>query len=274
VKYAAVGSCIYCGVSSEALPSGRFLSSEHIIPEGLGGTQEVPDASCSNCAVITSTFERSCLREYFQHARAYLNAYGKRRPDKRPRDFPAALKVGDGNQESVRVPLQDYPFWCMMLTMPPPGILIGRPKEADRQGVLCHPIMISERGHESKMVGIIGSNPGTRTVELTCRLSPGEFWKLLAKVAYSFAVAKYGYNSFEPFLKEFILGLDEFVGPHFIGGAYSAENLPVESIGSFPGLHEARLLTIEFGGRRLLVCRLQLFAPLLAPVYDVVVGSI
>jgi hypothetical protein len=273
LRYPAVGSCIYCGIHARDLPSGKSLSTEHIVPEGLAGGIELPEASCPDCAAITSAFERTCLRDIFAPARAYLDAYGKRRPAGRPTGFAVTLKSKEGTEESVHVPLVDYPFWFMMLLMPPPGILVGRTREADALGVDVNPIQISEPGHELKAADVVKSVPGAETIEMTLETKPGDLWKLLAKVGHGFAMGERGFGNFEPFLADFIRGREEHVGPHFIGGACSAENLPITSIGSSPGLHEARLLEIvSDDGRRLLVARIQLFAALGSPVYDVVVG--
>ena len=234
---------------------------------------ELPEASCADCAAVTSAFERTCLREIFAPARAYLDAYGKRRPAGRPTGFPVTLKSKEGAGESVDVRLVDYPFWFMMLLMAPPGILAGRTKEADARGVDVNPVQISERGHEIKAADVVKSVPGAETIEMNLQMKPGDLWKLLAKIGHGFAVGERGFGNFEPLLTDFILGRDEHVGPHFIGGACSAENLPIASIGSSPGLHEARVFEISSDdGRRLLVARIQLFAALGSPVYDVVVG--
>ncbi|WP_217539485.1 HNH endonuclease, partial [Stenotrophomonas sp. GbtcB23] len=51
LRLAPVGASIYCGATD-----GR-LTEEHIIPKGLGGTLVLPQASCDDCAAITSLFE-------------------------------------------------------------------------------------------------------------------------------------------------------------------------------------------------------------------------
>lgn len=271
MKYGPIGCCIYCN-AKESLPES-VLSSEHIVPEGLGGDDEILSSSCQTCAGITSEFERRCLRGFFAEARAFLGAYGHRRVDTRPQEFPVALTTPQG-QVKVDVPLADNPFWLMMLTMPPPGFLVGRPKEADKNGISCHPVMISEPGRNEKLAAVARTRAGTTQAQQTVTVDPGAFWKLLAKVAHCYAVAYRGYGSFRPFLTEFIRGCDEQGGPHFVGGAYSAEGLPIESLGSSPGLHEARISEISDGHRNVLVVRLQLFAPLRPPVYDVVAGAL
>ncbi len=271
MKYGPIGFCVYCG-AEESLPYG-VLSSEHIIPEGLGGEDEILGASCRTCAGITSEFERRCLRGFFAEVRAFLGAYGRRRPETRPQEFPVVLKTPEGEVE-VDVPLADNPFWLMMLTMPPPGFLLGRSKDADKKGISCHPVMISERGRVEKLAAVARTRDGTTEAQQTVTWDPGAFWKLLAKVAHCYAVAYRGYGSFRPFLTEFIRGCDEQGGAHFVGGAYSAEGLPIESLGSSPGLHEARISEISDGRRNVLVARLQLFAPLRPPVYDVAAGAL
>jgi hypothetical protein len=48
-KYHPIGHCIYCGGTSG-------LSREHILPFGLSGTAELPEASCERCRKITGQF--------------------------------------------------------------------------------------------------------------------------------------------------------------------------------------------------------------------------
>src|SRR4051794_27690090 len=51
--YPAVGRCIYC----DAQLGDAVLTTEHIIPESLGGMLVLPEASCTDCQKFTSAFE-------------------------------------------------------------------------------------------------------------------------------------------------------------------------------------------------------------------------
>jgi len=52
------GICIYCG------KAGVRLTDEHIVPLSLGGQHVIGEASCHDCAKVTSKFERDVAREF------------------------------------------------------------------------------------------------------------------------------------------------------------------------------------------------------------------
>ncbi len=62
-KYPSVGKCIYCG-------SADNLSTEHIIPFGLWGRLELPNASCEKCREITQKFETQVQQQFLGGFRA------------------------------------------------------------------------------------------------------------------------------------------------------------------------------------------------------------
>ena len=53
-----LGRCIYCG-------STKNLTSEHVVPFGLGGDFELLGASCGGCRDVTSSIERRVMEEQF-----------------------------------------------------------------------------------------------------------------------------------------------------------------------------------------------------------------
>ena len=58
--YAPLGRCMYCDSDG----GGLALTTEHIIPGGLGGRLELPESSCQMCQELTQDLERRVLREF------------------------------------------------------------------------------------------------------------------------------------------------------------------------------------------------------------------
>src|SRR5262245_34795232 len=94
-KYPSLGYCIYCGAD------GCTLSTEHIIPEGLGGNLEFEGASCGDCQSIINRFESVCLKQMFFHYRMRMGFPSKRKG----RDWPSVIPVTvrDNGTRSARL---------------------------------------------------------------------------------------------------------------------------------------------------------------------------
>jgi HNH endonuclease len=118
-KYPPVGTCIFCG--NDGGLAG--LSSEHIIPFSLGGQAEILEASCVDCARITSQLELSLAREIFGELRIHANS-PTRRPKRRPKILPARISV-DNCVETLMLPLKDHPHFTALPVWGMPGILTG-----------------------------------------------------------------------------------------------------------------------------------------------------
>ncbi|RUL68413.1 HNH endonuclease [Dyella choica] len=70
------GLCIYCG------RSGLRLTDEHILPYFIGGQHVIEEASCDDCAKITTKFELDVGRELWGDARIAFNAPSRRKKEK------------------------------------------------------------------------------------------------------------------------------------------------------------------------------------------------
>ena len=62
-KIDSKGICIYCR------KAGIRLTDEHIVPLSIGGQHVIKEASCHNCAKVTSKFERDVIRGLWGDAR-------------------------------------------------------------------------------------------------------------------------------------------------------------------------------------------------------------
>lgn len=275
-RYGPIGFCIYCGKTAADLPAGEVLSSEHIIPEGIGAELELLGASCPDCRDTTSAFERECLRKLFGPARAFYGIYGSRHKKERATTWPVQLKSPGGIfTQSVDVPLAQYPFGMGMFVLPPAGMLVGRPRDAGYAFESRFKVIQDPRA-DAFAAAITAADPWHRRVLVVHDIPLGDFCKQLAKIAHSFAIASLGPHGFEPFLREAIIAPrdDARAAPHFVGGATWADNTPIDTMWRGSTWHELRLLRQPFEGQSLLVVRVQLFAPLGTPVYDVVAGSL
>src|SRR5580692_4393967 len=82
--YQPLNRCVYC-LSTEG------LSTEHIIPYGLGSDLVLPKSSCESCRKATSKVEDFVLRRYLCPLRSYLSL-PSRKPLQRPDGYKLTLK--------------------------------------------------------------------------------------------------------------------------------------------------------------------------------------
>jgi len=185
-----VNQCIYCG-------SQKDLSREHIVPYGLlPKGQEglvLEKASCSTCKDKTSAFERDVLRHLLRMARASLKMRSYR---KHPKSF--SIKAGGGE---IEVPVEELGAPILLpIFAKPSSNKIG----IDVVG--SHNIW-----HEDKKLINLIKEQGSIQVKWNFR--PIDFAKMVAKIAYGFAVYQYGLERFsEVFVLPAILGKADDIG--------------------------------------------------------------
>lgn len=112
--YPGVGKCIYCG-----RPGGEVtLNIEHIIPESLGGTLQLPQASCPDCQKFTSAFEGQNAGKLFRPIRRQFKFPSKSRGRKRreEREKETFVVVIDGKRR--KIPAKDYPGLLISFLFP------------------------------------------------------------------------------------------------------------------------------------------------------------
>lgn len=259
VVYSPVGKCIYCN-------SEDGLTLEHVIPYGLGGRIELPEASCSECAKITSNFERTCLRTMYGPLRL-LYEMPSRRKKKRPSTLPLRIKRTPKEEWSyIEVEREKYPFLILF------PYFIG-------PLILTNPTALKRRVAATDRFWIRGASPAyifkdlleNLTQELNvhsimpeAKAHVPEFCQLLAKIAHSFAVGELGYGSFESYLLPSILQI-EFPENDLYIGSLEEDEPPSTS------LHE---LSFDNSLRDdQVVVRVRLLSKLGTPTYIVVVGQ-
>lgn len=250
--FGPVGWCIYCG-------STKRLSTEHIIPYGLGGNLELLSSSCDVCAGITSAFELVCLRHTFLNLRV-KHKLPTRRPKNRPQSF--SIMLGTGNEEyreklitGIELP---YKQWALPVLDYP--TLISQVLSKNEAKILC---VLDAQSAEN----LLGFGDGIHPVKAPqMKISLNALYKLLAKIAHSYAYAKLPSGSFTPILGDLILQKDFDKYNHLIGGEL---DIPEPS----PYLYELSIgKTKAFNGIECIAVRIRLFSYLGTPVYIVAVG--
>lgn len=244
-----IGECIYCGSRNE--PLGK----EHAVPYGLNGAWTPLRASCAACAHITHRFERDTLRGLFPAIRVVLAMQTRRRKD-RPQTLPLVLE-SMGAQQTVNVPVSEFPLYLPTVVLPPPGVVEAR-------------LLVEGVSTDIEFRHLAGPSfesvaeryPGTDFVGARLRFSPEEFGRTLAKIAFCAGVYVLGVPALRHSpLKRVILGEDRFVFQWV--GSWTGEPMNGTS-----GLHA---MQIRASGSDVHVI-LRLFAQFGAPEYHVVLG--
>jgi hypothetical protein len=258
-KLSRVGACIYCGGSTD-------LTSEHIIPLGMGGTIELPDASCRGCAKITSAFERRLLRGHWWPHRRRLRLQ-TRRPREQPATFPAVVQRGT-DQSTREFPPDNY-AGLVVFDFDPPSHLRG----IVAKGKPIAPRVFFRRDSNAAVEVVNRETPiiGVSDPSVTFRvdLEVDDFVRLLAKVALGWAIGSRGLDAFERLFVRDIIIRDTEGAATFVGGAGSALLGPW-----LPGAGLHRMLDRLQGPDVSVYVQLFCEAKDPPPIYEVIVGRL
>lgn len=249
-KPKSIGKCIYCG-------SVENLTDEHIVPYSLGGPWQLLNASCVNCARITTKLEREVSRNFFDLVRTKLGL-PTYHPENRPNAFDFLVKIKD-KEEIVNFPISDCPALFIMPILERPGYIADSPQ---RKGIL----IVGQSLHGYGLNEFIEVN---KIKNITFSRNFGlSFARTLAKIAYGMVVHKYGLVSIkENYVIQCILGKKDDCG-QWVG----CEN-PDKSPKLLP--KSEYLHTIEVIEENNIVgARIRLFANFRTPEYIVVVGHL
>ena len=256
--YAAVGRCIYCGSSEQ-------LQDEHIIPLGLGGRHVLPKASCRKCGGKTSAFERTCQRTMYGPLRLL---YGL--PSRRERDRPGALplkvkRTADSKWEYLQVAQNRYPFLLTFPYLGMPGVMSG--ESTHDKGPVTDRLWIrgASPSHDfDALCRQLVADLGVHTIMPESKADVEALCRMLAKIAYSFAVAKRGGKPIPSRLAGYATGGDMTGCLRYIGSRDTDEP-------PAPTLHDLNMVHDPEG--KLTVVRVRLLARLGSPIYYVVVDD-
>lgn len=112
--------CIYCGAKDVV------LTDEHIVPDGMGGKNILPKASCTDCQKIIHVFETYCQRTLLGNVRSFI---GMKSSKKRPPQQPSALIIpkDGGPPRRVFAPIEELPVQPFLPILPLPTEFFGQP---------------------------------------------------------------------------------------------------------------------------------------------------
>jgi hypothetical protein len=256
-EYKPVGKCIYCGdmtYSHDPLIRKHPLGAEHIIAEGLGGTLELPEASCHECEKATgAVVEGDVLGRTMKALRVHLRLK-KAGSGSPPKTLPLQATIY-GEERTVEIPIEDYPIVFAMFAYAPPNL------ESTNVLPLVRSAVVVQLRFDQRMLfqkyGIGSFATPYLDNLMMCRM--------LAKIGHALATAVLGEEYFRPLLTELIRTGDR-QPIKFIGGIH-------KSISASPNaLHSLALGYQKIKGTTYLVAHIRLFASHSGPTYAVVIG--
>lgn len=249
--YTPIGYCIYCYAADGE------LTDEHALPNGLGGRHIIPEASCGTCQKTINVFEQYCMRELFGNVRAALGIRSDRKRPANPTSVKLVPQYG-GDPFKLYASVDDLPLVPIMPMWPAPFELYGLPAPAKMTARHWVPYLAP-----SEFLQLHGASG-----VVSPAINPAFFARQLAKIAHCMAVASVGLDSFEPYLQPLILG--EEARYHRLVGTKAEEPSQIDE-------NHSLALVPMFRPHRaapLLICEMQLFARLGAPIYSIVIGHL
>ncbi|MEF9481090.1 HNH endonuclease [Ralstonia sp. 1B3] len=251
-QIASKGFCIYCG------RSGLKLTDEHIVPLSLGGAHVIKDASCVDCARVTSRFELEVARNLWGDARI---SYGA--PSRRKKLRPQNIALNDiaypGNK--ITIPYSEYPAAMIFYLMKGAGVLLGLPEDVDQSGSWQFRAVVDDQ----KIKAFERKYPGRLTAKF--KHIPDSFGRLIAKIGYGQILCTLDPQDFHPICVPYILGIKSNLS-HIIGGRWSIPE-PTPGIG-----YELNTCCAGDNNNILLIAEIRLTANCHTPVYHAVVGAV
>lgn len=210
---ATIGQCIYCRRSD------RALSREHIVPYGLNGEWVLEEASCTKCRDITSRFETDVLRNCLLTVRTKLNLR-TRHTHNRPKEFSLLIKK-DNREEEIRVPVQEHLTLMMLPLFKLPAYLDQRSYEKGID-LVVPPTVVQIGGPPIEQ---LAKRYNPQSISSRVKYQPVAFARLLAKIAYGFAVARFGLDKTQgAYVLPPIRGKSEDIG-RWVGCAHDIKSV-------------------------------------------------
>jgi hypothetical protein len=245
-----INKCIYCGEL-------EGLTDEHIIPYSLNGNHILQKASCPACCKITSKIEKQVARDFLRPMRAY---YGLKTRRTYPNLFSISGKTFNDEDVSISIPISEYGSVVVYTQFSPPAYIS---KAAYREGISCIGASIQRSGGLSTYD--LSKKYHLKDINFIAEYKPIYLARALAKIAYGFAVAKYGLENFEDvYILLSILNLKNDIG------------MWVGCLDYNHWVDQNEIIKVDFvqSGRQL-ISRIQFFGKReVSPLYLVVVGKL
>ena len=217
-RFNPANQCIYCGAVDE-------LSDEHIVPYGLGGDLVFPRASCQCCATKTSLFELRTMRGFMNDSRL-VSGLPSRRKKRRPNTKHHELQDSGDRSKIVNLPLSESIGFLHLPTMEAGAFMSDKPPVT---GARVTGIETIKFGRDVRECLRFHDATGIKD---RAQVDVHSFTKMLAKIAYSFLVAKRGVfpRNESPALA---IAMAQSTNPsNWIGSQF----MPPPTV-NFPGLH-------------------------------------
>jgi hypothetical protein len=168
----------------------------------------LPQASCHQCEKITSFLDGFIARSVFYQVRAAADMQTRR---KLPSEFPVIIHFEDGRQEQVMVPADIHPATLVLPRFTPPDLLSGR--SPDGHFRFTYKTWMRPSAAFDEFVKQRGAQRG----EVVASIKPQQFSRVMAKIAYAYAVAQLGLGGFKPLLLDLIHQRNVHRGPELVG---------------------------------------------------------
>jgi hypothetical protein len=189
--YRLDGRCVYCLENIRDWPQEQ-ITDEHIIPRALNGSLIIRNGACKSCAELSNqSYENVALNNDLLIARRILELKKSRKRGKNqkpPRPLPPVAR-GDATMDAEAefdLALADgnYPNHFSLVQFPPAGRVIGEKSGADLKSIRLQ--IFNLGNHQGRADNVTVRSP----------MVNGPFAKMLAKIAYCFAVAERGFEGF------------------------------------------------------------------------------
>lgn len=271
------GKCIYC------CRDDVKLGEEHIVPLSLNGTWAIDAAACKPCGDHTNeAYENAALQcDMVRAVRKFLELRRRRPNKKKPLVFPPKWPHGTA---SVAAPGpgqpttdDDYPPLFNMLIIEPATKLLSSPSARDKirlwirlvengkpSGIVISDEVTLSKSYDSEAQQVIacdyvykGKKEGIRQLFAT-----RAFGRMLARIAYCFAVAELKIDGFDGTeIRQLLRGERDDVF-NFVGGSLNNERLTDRYLHYLAFRKRGDWQTVI----------VHLFSSYNAPAYEVVVG--
>jgi hypothetical protein len=209
--------CAYCG-------STESLSTEHIIPYGLGGELILLKGVCDECRKAIADIEDVVLCRYLCALRSHL-CLPSRKPQHRPASYKLALQRGDLCW-SQKVQAADHPGIVHFAMLDPPGHVTGGSGQNLR---LVRADIFADTEARLAQLGAdsVVEQPQIRAIDLA---------RAISKIGMSYAAAEFGRDAFAEFYVQHLTRNEAPDWNRWVGGYDCGQDILLGS------LHDLRFL--------------------------------
>ena len=218
-------------------------------------------ASCKNCEKETHSYEYTVCRRIYGNFRIRYNVRSRRKKE-RPSHIEIGTIANDGTLSKLLVPATEHPVTLFLYKFEESDYLKGNREEDSKFNWV--PISIFSK---NELDELIKKYNWDQKIEI--KMVPEEFARMLAKIAYSFAVAEVTLEGFTPFqqLIDVILNRSNNIS-YLIGGDWDIPD-PDPA-----GFHHMGMTYAVRDGYVDVIIEIRLFPAFETPLYRVVVGKI